>query len=190
MICEICNKKEAIVHIQEIVNGQKKTVHMCQDCATSKGLDAIGMQGINIAEILYNLSTKSNIPNFNKNFPDITGKQIENKSKKPVKVSICSNCKWDSDKFQKTGRLGCEKCYEAFSNIIAKTISNIHKGNLHVGKRPGENTSETSLLMMDILNLQKDLEEYVLKEEFEKAAKVRDEINNLKNKLEADNNNE
>jgi protein arginine kinase activator len=190
MLCEICNKKEAVVHIQEIVDGEKKTIHMCQECAASKGVDAIGLEGVNIAEILYNLSTKNTLPDFSKVVTMFPGRGYETKKNKPIKVVVCSNCKWNSDNFQKTGKLGCEKCYKAFSDIISKTISNIQKGNLHIGKRPGENTSEISLIMMDILNLQKKLEEYVLREEFEKAADIRDQINQLKTQLEAENKNE
>ena len=186
MICEICGQKEAVIHIQEIIDGRKKTVHMCQDCATAKGMDAMGLQGINIAEILYNLSTKSNLSGFNAGKLEIGDNK--NIKPKPVKITVCPYCKWDSEKFQKTGRLGCGRCYEAFSDIIMKAISNIQKGNLHIGKRPGENTSETSLLMMDILNLQKKLDEHINKEEYEEAAKVRDQINYLKKKIETDNN--
>ncbi|MCF7791862.1 MAG: UvrB/UvrC motif-containing protein [Victivallales bacterium] len=185
MLCEICKKKEAVVHIQEIVKGRKKTVHMCQDCAASKGVEAIGMQGINIAEILYNLSTQNSFPKKENTLNSDKNKKYS-KKRKPIQLTLCPNCKWDSEKFQKTGRLGCEKCYEAFSDIIIKTISNIQKGNLHIGKRPGENTSETSMLMMDILNLQKQLEACIAKEEFEKAAEIRDKLNGLKNRLETE----
>jgi protein-arginine kinase activator protein McsA len=33
MLCDICKKKEAVIHIQEISSAGKKIVHMCNDCA-------------------------------------------------------------------------------------------------------------------------------------------------------------
>ena len=178
MLCEICGQKEAIIHIEEYIDGQRKTIHLCQDCANEKGLDRMGIKGINLAEILYNLSTLGgNLPQ--KRTADLT-------KGKPAKVFVCEYCGWDSEKFQKTGRLGCEQCYEAFSDIILKAISNIQKGNLHIGKRPGENSSETSLMMMDLLKLQKQLEECIITEEYEKAAVIRDKINELKENIEVD----
>lgn len=178
MLCEICKKNEAVVHIQEIINGEKKTIHICQNCAAQKGLENIGFQGINIAEILYNLSTKNNL-----SLPE-NSKLLDTQNKKEkIQIKTCSECKWDSEKFQKTGKLGCENCYSTFSDIIEKMISNIQKGNLHIGKRLGEKTTEKNIIMMDIIKLQKKLEECVKKEEFEKAGILKNKINELKDRL-------
>ncbi len=56
MICEICNKNPATIHIQEIINGQKKVLHICADCASKKSTENPLLQGFNVAEMLYNLS--------------------------------------------------------------------------------------------------------------------------------------
>ena len=38
MICELCSKKNATVHLTEIVESQQKEVHLCQSCAHQQGL--------------------------------------------------------------------------------------------------------------------------------------------------------
>ena len=36
MICDVCGKKEATVHLTEIVNDKMTKLHLCEECATEK----------------------------------------------------------------------------------------------------------------------------------------------------------
>jgi protein arginine kinase activator len=180
MLCEICKQNQATIHIQELNNGEKITLHICKNCAIKKGLDTLGLQGINIAEILYKLSASAeellpatansiNQPNFSANNEIITN-------------IVCPKCKWEVKQFQQTGRLGCESCYQAFSEILSEALNNMHKGIIHTGKHPGLKKEGTTLPMLDIMNMQKQLNIHVMREEYEEAAKLRDQINALKKK--------
>ena len=184
MLCEICKQNQATIHIQELNKGGKTTLHICESCATKKGLDKIGLQGINIAEILYKLSASSeemlSVTTNNAAQSDVYD------NNKVITNIICPECKWNISKFQQTGRFGCENCYQAFSEILSETLSSMHKGIIHIGKCPNLKNTGPGLLMLDILNLQKQLDMHVIREEYEEAAKLRDQINKLKKKQTLD----
>ena len=38
MICESCKKNNASVHMIDVVNNSKQELHLCEDCAQSKGV--------------------------------------------------------------------------------------------------------------------------------------------------------
>ena len=38
MLCQICKKNPATVHVQEIVNGEKRIMHFCAECAEKKSM--------------------------------------------------------------------------------------------------------------------------------------------------------
>jgi protein-arginine kinase activator protein McsA len=44
MLCEMCHKREATVHIKEISGGQTKVWHLCEECAAKQ---AVGETGVN-----------------------------------------------------------------------------------------------------------------------------------------------
>jgi len=172
MICSICNKNPATIHIQEIINGEKKSLHICAECAAHKSQNDPLFQGFNLAEMLYNLSSQ---------IESVSEPREEEGAPQPE--TVCEKCGWDTDKFRKTGRLGCEECYKIFNDILAPALKNMHKGTLHVGKKPGASSdTESAMRMMEIMNLQKELEEHILREEYEEAAQTRDRINELKSK--------
>jgi protein arginine kinase activator len=177
MICEVCNKNEATIHIQEIVNSQKKSLHICQDCASKKkGANSL-LNGLNLADILYNIS--ANIPAPEKSPADGADQSIA-----PSSVITCEKCGWSTVKFREKGRLGCAECYNVFKDILSLAFKNMHKGTMHVGKRPGvpsRETDEDTRNAIELMKLQKQLEEHILREEFEKAAELRDKIASLKN---------
>lgn len=177
MICQLCNKNPATIHIQEIISGEKKVLHICADCAAKKTQDDPVLKGFNLAEMLYNLSGQIELPfSDEEDAPGTDDSQV---------VLVCSECGWDSTRFRKTGRLGCGNCYEIFNEILSNALKNMHRGSLHVGKKPGGGSSnESGKLMMELMNMQKELEEYIQREEYEKAAVLRDKINELKNKIE------
>ena len=183
MLCEMCKQNQATIHIQEINNGKKMTLHVCASCAAKKGLGTIEGEENNIAEILYKLSAP--LEGENGMMMDYSGHADINFADDVTPAIICPKCKWDMNKFQKTGRLGCENCYQVFSGILSETLRNIHRGVLHIGKRPNIKSSGPNLVMLEILNLQKQLNIHVIREEFEEAAKLRDQINKLKKEMKS-----
>lgn len=174
MLCKICNKNPATIHIQEIINGEKKSLHICAECAAKKSQSDPVLQGFNLAEMLYNLSGQIDMTQDEEHKDEVS-------SAEPQHLLVCDDCGWDTAKFRKTGRLGCAKCYQVFREILTSALKNMHRGAMHVGKRPGGSSNrEAGKLMLEIMNLQKELDELVQREEYEKAAIVRDKINALK----------
>ncbi|MCX6983210.1 MAG: UvrB/UvrC motif-containing protein [Lentisphaerae bacterium] len=177
MICEICNKSEATIHIQEIVNSQKKSLHICQECASKKkGANSL-LNGLNLADILYNISTNISAP------IEAPTSNADHKVA-PAPLVTCGKCGWSTVKFSEKGRLGCAECYNVFKDILSLAFKNMHKGTMHVGKRPGipsKEAGEDTRNAIELMKLQKQLEEHILREEFEKAAELRDKIALLKN---------
>jgi protein arginine kinase activator len=183
MLCDICKQNQATIHIQELNKNGETTLHICESCAAKKGLSTKSLQGINIAEILYKLSASAEelLP------ATVNSKVVHNDISADNSATtniVCPKCKWDIRKFQQTGRLGCENCYKTFSEILSVTLSNMHKGIINTGKSPILRDSSPGLLVLDILNLQKQLDMHVAHEEYEKAAKLRDQINALKNNIQ------
>ena len=85
---------------------------------------------------------------------------------------------------RRTGRVGCPECYKVFREVIENALENMHRGKLHVGKKPGTGpTDKSSSFMLKLMNLQKELDEVIQREEYEKAAKLRDKISSLKEKI-------
>jgi protein arginine kinase activator len=179
MRCDICNINEATIHVQEINQGKKKTLNICTHCASEHNLSDKEIEGFNLAEILYNLSSqmlndqpeesaKGDSPSLE--HPDFT---------EGVAYLKCS-CGWDTAKFRETGRLGCAECYKVFAPILRDALKSMHKGTFHIGKYPGTHIDENGKVAMKIMSLQKELDECVKREEYEKAATLRDQISKLR----------
>lgn len=184
MICKLCNKNPATIHIQEIVNGEKKTLHICAECAAKKAQDDPVLQGFNLADMLYSLSGQEG------EAPEQGGKGApqQEQDEPSAQVHVCPKCGWDDARFRKSGRLGCAQCYEVFSEVLAPALSNMHRGKLHVGKAPGADNArrgEAGRLMLELASLQKELDGLVKREEYEKAADLRDRIASLKGRIES-----
>ena len=81
--------------------------------------------------------------------------------------------------FKKTGRLGCDRCYGAFEKGLMALIETVHKSRKHVGKVPSRARGSVDRLRL-VGELEKKLKEAVESEEFEKAARLRDRIQELR----------
>ena len=109
-----------------------------------------------------------------------------------IATSKCNNCKTDYDEFIETGLLGCENCYNVFSNKIDSLLKNIHGSNRHVGRiskfiensnnlgdfKPVEKKIKTNKTerASKIEELKEKLNKAIKEERYEDAAKIRDEI--------------
>ena len=91
---------------------------------------------------------------------------------------VCSQCGFTLAKFQQTGRLGCSRCYLTFSDEILSRLGPMHRGLRHFGKHPkdfeGDAFSERLLI-----ECKERLDQAVKAENYEEAARIRDEISKL-----------
>lgn len=167
MLCDICGKKEATVHLTEIVNDQVSKLNLCEDCAREKGAEM--EEHFGLSELLAGLTDM--------------GPTVEPETAVSIK---CPNCGLMYQNFRKLGRLGCSECYEAFKKELGPLLKRIHGSDRHVGKVPlkgGKTIRDTRTLQ----DLKMQLEKAIQMEEFEEAAKLRDRIKELENKIVKEN---
>jgi protein arginine kinase activator len=165
MKCDLCNEKEATVHLTEIINGEIQKLHICEECAKKKGKEMQAHFGL--SDLL------SSLMDFEPSIP-----QSAAQKKTAVKCPVCGMTYYD---FQKTGRLGCGRCYKTFEKELGALLRKIHGSERHIGKMPlgGKETLEDQ---QEIMKMKKELEDLAAKEEFEKAAVLRDKIKELENR--------
>ncbi len=90
----------------------------------------------------------------------------------------CPSCGIDLKTIKKLGGMGCPACYGEFRDVLLPVIRSLHGNQGHKGKIPG-NTSGRIKLEKNIRELRKRLDNEVLVENFEEAAKIRDRIKEM-----------
>lgn len=164
MFCDICKKREATIFITEIINGEKKAIRLCFECATNLGLKGI------LKEL--NIPYDENI--IKKFLTLMPGFIDEVKDEK-----VCNNCGTKFEEFKKSGFLGCSSCYNTFKDDLRPIILNLHGSMKHTGKRKGEKFTPKTTIDEKIKKLKKELEYAIEEERYEDAAKIRDIIKEL-----------
>ena len=164
MLCQICGKNPASVHFTEIHDNKMSEIHVCERCAEEKGMHTPPQQHkFEIADIL----------------ADMVDKMTPTEEERIGHVQ-CPRCGLLYSSFKETGRLGCSECYTAFQFQMRPLLRRIHGDTRHRGKSPthgGTGTSSSGAREMQ--RLHDDLQRAVEREEFEKAAGIRDEIRRL-----------
>jgi protein arginine kinase activator len=91
---------------------------------------------------------------------------------------VCDGCGLTYSRFRETGRLGCARCYAAFDKELRPLIRRIHGEVRHVGKVPHREETGSDRDAR-IRRLNEDLERAIGAEEYERAAEIRDLIQEL-----------
>ena len=165
MLCDICKKNEATVHLTQIVDAKMLKVDLCEGCSKAKGIQEAA--GFSLADLLVGLGSADEIKG------ELPG----------VKCPVCGFSQAD---FKKTGRLGCSACWDAFETGLSSLLKAMHKSDRHVGKVPGR-AAHTIAISERITELSRDLDKAVSAEKYEEAAQIRDEIRELESKLKTTN---
>lgn len=166
MLCDECKKRTAAVHMTKIIQGKKEETHLCEVCAKKKE---------NIS--LHNPFT---IPNFLASLLDANNGTQQ--SFVYEENNSCQSCGMTFVKFRQEGSLGCEACYEAFEKRLSPLIKKIQGNQLHVGKVP-KRSGGVIQLKRNAKQLKLKLQQLIEAEEFEAAAKIRDEIREIEEKI-------
>lgn len=165
MLCDVCNKREAMVHLTEIINEKVTKLHLCEECAREKGEE---------------METHFGLTDLLSGLADL-GVVQEASLKKEIK---CASCGFTLADFRKVGRLGCPKCYDAFQAQLAPLLRRIHGQDRHIGKLPfkvsGGKLSEDA---KELHSLKIKLQKAISLEEFEEAAALRDKIKKIEENI-------
>ncbi len=153
MICQHCNANEAKVFLTQIVQGEVKKMDLCECCAKDLGVTEQG--GGALADFL----TKAGFG------PAATSRTNPHET-------TCPACGYTTTQLRKTGRLGCAQCYETFASSLAEVLAESQKGEFHTGKQPAGYTPDPA----DTPALQRELEQAVREEHYERAARIRDQL--------------
>lgn len=146
----------------EVRDNQTTEYNLCRECAELKGL----AKSLNLA-----LSSLSDM--LAGMIRDIINEQGEDKAVQ------CPNCGLALTDFKKLGRLGCPQCYQTFSANLNPLLRRIHGSNQHLGKRRGDGSPVAQTGPDQIRKLKTMLKEAVAREDYERAAVLRDEIREL-----------
>ncbi|NPV91776.1 MAG: hypothetical protein HPY50_13495 [Firmicutes bacterium] len=167
MFCERCQKRPATVHITKVLDQQKTEEHLCEVCAgeqTEWGF-AAAPSFSPIQQFFFSLM----------NQPD----SVQGKMKaSPVDSIKCERCGTGYSEFTKEGKFGCVECYQSFNDQLEHLLRRIHGNSRHFGKVPrrgGRAISEKRQLN----DLRTELKNAIKKEEFERAAMLRDRIREM-----------
>lgn len=157
MLCQFCKVKEATVHVTEIADNKVKKVDACAACAKEKNYN--DPTAFALADHLLGLGAS----------------QKMEEAAEAVGTLSCDQCGYTQADFKKSGRLGCARCYEVFSDGLDSVLKTMHKDTRHRGKVPAsiQKVLSTSQLMQ---RLARELQEAIGREDFENAARIRDEI--------------
>lgn len=165
MICQECQKKEAHIFFKQIINNQLTQYVLCSDCARKKGISA----------------SPSNL------FLQLAfgpGGFLPPVAQKRPGIARCRSCGSRLSDLEEYGGLGCPDCYESFQQPLAGLLARIHGADRHTGKKPPQPAAPGKEARPfpaepDLEALRQKLKAAIAREDFEAAAKLRDEIRRL-----------
>ena len=163
--CTNC-RKPVLVRYTQIIGSQVKHMWMCEGC-----------------------------PYLEKLIEGTSPKKIENSTSFKGTDVACAQCATTLDEVRSGSALGCSECYSIFGDFLEEELlksnqissyftSNKQTSALHVGRALGESKEKNPILKLITLN--EALDEMLIREDYEQAALLRDQIKELKQKVHRD----
>ena len=171
--CHRCSKP-ATLHITELREGAVHELHLCEGCAN---------------QYLQNPAEASDPGEAGENFGGKSLEATEAAALEELDHLVCSNCGISFREFRSQGRLGCPHDYIEFARELTPLLENIHGSTQHVGKVP-KRAPDESQRQYQLIKLRNDLRNAVEDEDYERAAKLRDDIRTMEAELETRESNE
>ena len=174
MICQHCNTHQATTHIKRVVNGQAEEFHLCQNCARESGLFGGGTPdfGFQLSDL----------------FSGFLGSSVKQQPAALVPALRCGLCGATLAEIAKSSRVGCAQCYETFHAQLKPTLQRIHGSLEHTGKTPEDGNPQLRARRereQALAELREQIAQAVKDENYEQAAKLRDEIRRMEEGGEA-----
>lgn len=161
--CDLCDRP-AVVHEVTVRNGVKSEVHLCEECALQHGV-ATPLHAP-IEQVLTKVVVAK---------PGAAGRRSA--------ARACPTCGLRLADFRQTGLLGCPDCYRTFAAELEGVVERAHNGGTaHAGKTPRRGGRSIDQ-QHQIRRLARDLREAIAAEQYERAAALRDRLEDLEARL-------
>jgi len=169
VLCQDCKKREASVHLTQIINNEKTSLSLCRECALTRGFHSpLDNMPFPLAEILSGMA---------QNLASAASKS------EPADPLTCSKCGLSFDEFTRLGRFGCGDCYGAFRPRLETIMRKIHGASLHRGRNPQSQSLTAHLEPIPVKEeerLEIELKKAIEGEDFERAAELRDKLKTVR----------
>lgn len=163
MLCQKCHKSLATMRYAEVIGGKVSELQLCADCMNrmqeevTSGFELSGASGSRGKKraAATAAETEARVPN-----------------------RVCRVCGADLKDAIQSGRVGCGACYDALGDSLEPLLRGFHVGLRHRGKEPHV-TDERKLKRTELHSLRALLRSTLKSENYEEAAKLRDQIRDL-----------
>jgi len=163
MQCQRCGDRPAVIHLTQIVGNSSTQQHLCEACAAAQGIQ-----------------TEANLAKFP--VGDLIASLGKGAAQLPAvsDTGRCTACGSTLQDFRDSGRLGCAACYTTFEGPLRTLLRRVHGASRHMGEPyispPGATVPDGAPEAADVEHLRTQLQRAIESENFELAARLRDEI--------------
>jgi len=151
--CSLC-EEAATVHLSQVVHGKVTKVHLCEHCAQKGG--ATDPAVFQLADALTAAT--------------------------PMPALTCPRCGFTDLDFRKRGRLGCPACWDTFGEALDALLLKVQHEPAHFGRAPA-GVVPVAQLRRRLDAARAEMAAAVAGEDFDLAARLRDEIAALERQL-------
>jgi protein arginine kinase activator len=154
MKCQLCQERDATVHVRQVEEGVEREVHVCAECAAQHGFE--GLSPMDLTDFLFGVGSQTT------------------ERRTPADDKRCAVCGLTGKDFKKLSRLGCASCHDSFADDLRELLSSMHVGDQHVGKVPAAERSR-----YEIGRIRQEMAEAIQRQDFETAARCRDRLREI-----------
>jgi len=165
MLCPKCHSKIATVRYAEVVDGKVTERLLCLEC-------------INRLQVEEAKGFAFSSPTLVKRKPPVA--DVVNEAVRTGRR--CPSCSTLLSDILERGKVGCAKCYEEFSDQLAPHLYGMHFTLSHKGKMPHFDDAREHL-RLDLQSKRALLRRVLRAENYEEAARLRDDIRCLEQGL-------
>ncbi|MCH2146117.1 MAG: UvrB/UvrC motif-containing protein [Phycisphaerales bacterium] len=158
--CDLCDKPAVLNELIREKDDQWRQIHLCEDHARAYGYPGSG-------------EIKS------EDLAEASGKVKKRTTGRRKRLASCDACGLTLASFRRHGLLGCSECYHAFEAHLEPLIGRAQAGATHhCGHVPDQKDAHIDR-RLNRMRLLKELNDAVSTEQYERAARIRDELHSL-----------
>ncbi|TVQ24030.1 MAG: hypothetical protein EA383_12690 [Spirochaetaceae bacterium] len=160
--CEQCGSAEAVIQVSVAAGTSRNDFSLCEVCAEKLGIH----------------SNQQHTPVLNDLYQSIL--RGSNRLRRRLDESRCRQCGTRFGDIRRSGTAGCASCYASFSSGI-RDLLEITRSDLNYGGRLPQRVDALRRIFVTREQLRQRLEEAVAQEDYEHAAKLREDMRRLEN---------